>query len=191
MPVPERVKMPKQEPEGRIRNFNEVALGLDQDSAVAEASRCLQCKNRPCVDGCPVGVPIPEFIKLIKEGQFEAASQKIKEKNSLPAICGRVCPQESQCEAKCLRSKAGGPIAIGALERFAADYEQQAKDNSGRRDGGSHPGGHKVAVVGSGPAGLTCAADLAQMGHQVTLFESLHAAGGVLRYGIPEFRLPK
>ncbi|MGE5577262.1 MAG: NADPH-dependent glutamate synthase [Syntrophothermus sp.] len=192
----ERVEMPKQNPAVRRRNFNEVALGYQAEQAVEEAKRCLQCKNQPCVAGCPVSVPIPEFIKLIGEGKFAEAAQKIKEKNALPAICGRVCPQESQCEGVCTLGKKGKPVAIGSLERFAADWERETA--KGGRQAATNvitpePGKKriKVAVVGSGPAGLTAAADLAKMGYQVTMFESLHATGGVLRYGIPEFRLPK
>ena len=171
----------------RVKNFFEVALGFTKEVAEKEASRCLQCKNAPCSKGCPVGIDIPAFIKLIKEGKDKEALAKIKERNNLPAVCGRVCPQEEQCEAKCVLNSKNIPINIGALERYAADSgatELVAKPKNSLR-------GHKVAVVGSGPAGLTCAADLAKMGYQVTVFESLHLAGGVLSYGIPEFRLPK
>ncbi|MDD2731335.1 MAG: FAD-dependent oxidoreductase, partial [Candidatus Portnoybacteria bacterium] len=184
-----RHKTPQQPPEERIKNFLEVALGFSESEAQNEASRCLQCKNKPCVKGCPVGIDIPAFIRLIKEGRQKEALEKIKEKNNLPAVCGRVCPQENQCEAVCILNKKKIPINIGALERYAADYalthKLQPKANS--RQGLAA----KIAVVGSGPAGLTCAADLAKRGFKVTLFESLHTAGGVLVYGIPEFRLPK
>jgi len=186
--------MPKQDPKKRITNFNEVALGYTPEQAIEEAKRCLQCKNSPCVKGCPVEIDIPAFIKLIREKDFRGAIKKIKEKNSLPAVCGRVCPQEDQCELFCVRGKKGEPVAIGRLERFVADWEMQhpeeklevaslTTDSPGNR--------LKVAVVGSGPAGLTAAAELTKMGYQVTVFEALHEAGGVLRYGIPEFRLPK
>jgi glutamate synthase (NADPH) small chain len=180
--------MPCQDPLVRAKNFNEVALGYDAEVAVAEASRCLGCKKEPCRDGCPVGVDIPAFISKVVEKDFDGAIAKIKEKNALPAVCGRVCPQENQCEKYCVLAKKGDPVGIGRLERFVADYEL-AK--------GAAPGdilastGKKVAVVGSGPAGLTAAAELAKIGHDVTIFEALHVAGGVLMYGIPEFRLPK
>ncbi|HDQ06652.1 MAG TPA: NADPH-dependent glutamate synthase [Candidatus Bathyarchaeota archaeon] len=183
------IPMPKQKPEDRIHNFNEVALGYTVEQAVAEAERCLQCPKPQCVKGCPVDIDIPAFIKEIKEGNFLAASAKLKEKNSLPAICGRVCPQENQCQKFCVLGKIGDPISIGRLERFAADYE--------RTKGVTVPQKHdsyvkgRVAIVGSGPAGLTAAADLAKLGYDVVLFEALHAAGGVLMYGIPEFRMPK
>lgn len=171
----------------RIRDFFEVALGLSKEEAIKEAGRCLQCKNASCISGCPVAINIPEFIKLVKEEKFKEALEKIKEKNNLPAICGRVCPQENQCEASCVLQKKKMPINIGALERYAADHGSSSVIH--------HPSPDKapvkVAVVGSGPAGLTCAADLAKMGYAVTVFESLHLAGGVLQYGIPEFRLPK
>ncbi len=186
-----RHHMPKQDPRERARNFSEVALGYTAEMAQEEARRCIGCPKRPCVEGCPVEVDIPSFVKLIADGRFGEAAAKIKEKNSLPAICGRVCPQETQCEARCTLGKKGEPVAIGALERFAADYERSmgVRRASGPQPGAPHAG--RVAVVGSGPAGLTCAADLAKMGHRVVVFESLHATGGVLRYGIPEFRLPK
>ncbi|TDA67794.1 MAG: NADPH-dependent glutamate synthase [Clostridia bacterium] len=180
--------MPAQEPAVRRRNFDEVALGYTEEMALQEASRCIQCKKPGCIKGCPVEVPIPEFIGLLSEKNYQGAIEKIKEKNNLPAICGRVCPQESQCEKYCLVGKKGDSVAIGRLERFAADYQLQQ---------GIEPPpvaastGFRVAVVGSGPAGLTAAADLARMGHQVTVFEALHVPGGVLMYGIPEFRLPK
>lgn len=186
--MPERVKMPKLSLEERRTTFSEVALGLDASMAQAEAERCLQCKHRPCVKGCPVGVPIPEFIARVKAGNFAEAADLVLSVNALPAVCGRVCPQETQCEGACVRGIKGEPVAIGALERFVADYRR--KETSGPTP---VPGltGVKVAVIGSGPAGLTAAADLAKAGLKVTVFETLHAAGGVLRYGIPEFRLPK
>ncbi|NLF27108.1 MAG: NADPH-dependent glutamate synthase [Clostridiales bacterium] len=184
------VKLPAREQDPVIRrgNFKEVSLGYTAEMAVEEASRCLNCRHQPCVEGCPVAVQIPKFIGLVKEGAFEKAYEVIRETNSLPAICGRVCPQEVQCEAKCVRAIKGDPVGIGRLERFCADYamarscpvpELQPKN------------GKKVAVVGSGPAGLTCAGDLARLGYEVTIFEALHTPGGVLIYGIPEFRLPK
>ncbi len=184
-----RTPMPEQEPKVRARNFMEVPLGYTPEMAQAEASRCLQCKKPACVKGCPVNVQIPEFIKLICEGKFLEASWKIKETNALPAVCGRVCPQENQCEAQCVLGKKGEPVAIGRLERFVADFER----NSGEVRLPDLPPktGKKIAVVGSGPAGLTCAGDLILKGHDVTIFEALHEAGGVLIYGIPEFRLPK
>jgi len=183
-----QVPMPKLDVEERIRSFKEVALGYTEEQAIAEAERCLQCKVPRCVEGCPVGVDIPAFIRFIREGKFDEAVEKIKEKNALPAICGRVCPQENQCMGKCILGLKGDPINIGGLERFVADYE--------RKKGFSRPEikpstGKSVAVVGSGPAGLTAAAELAKMGHSVTIFEALHAPGGVLMYGIPEFRMPK
>ncbi|MGE5530102.1 MAG: NADPH-dependent glutamate synthase [Patescibacteria group bacterium] len=185
-----RVGMPKQPADERRHNFNEVALGLTSEMAAAEAGRCLQCKARPCIGGCPVEVDIPGFIDLIKQGRPGEAAALIKQKNALPAICGRVCPQETQCEAVCVLGKKGQPVAIGALERYAADWERGR--TGGQAKAAAHaPRGPRVAVVGSGPAGLTCAADLARAGCQVTIFEILHAPGGVLRYGIPEFRLPK
>ncbi|MEM0313283.1 MAG: NADPH-dependent glutamate synthase [Candidatus Bathyarchaeia archaeon] len=182
------VPIPKQSPEVRIRNFNEVALGYSEEQAVAEANRCLQCKNAPCVKGCPVEIDIPAFIKLIRERNFEAAIKKIKEKNSLPAICGRVCPQEEQCQKYCTLGKTGDPVSIGRLERFVADWERERGFNIPEIPAST---GKAVAVVGSGPAGLTVAADLAKLGHKVVIFEALHLPGGVLIYGIPEFRLPK
>jgi len=184
-----REPMPEQNPKVRMQNFNEVALGYSRESAIREASRCLNCKNMPCVDGCPVNVQIPKFIKKIKEGDFMGAIHTIKETNSLPAVCGRVCPQETQCEEKCVLSKKGQPIAIGRLERFAADYELSQGDV--RVPDIPKPTGKKVAIVGAGPAGLTVAGELTKKGHEVTIFEALHKAGGVLVYGIPEFRLPK
>ncbi|MCX7835992.1 MAG: NADPH-dependent glutamate synthase [bacterium] len=184
-----RQKMPEQEPLVRAKNFLEVPYGYTAELAVAEASRCIQCKNPKCVDGCPVGIDIPAFIKLIKEGEFAAAARKIKERNALPAICGRVCPQEDQCEIVCVIGIKQEPVAIGRLERFAADYERE--NNLVEIPPCAPPTGRRVAVVGSGPAGLTVAGDLALLGHDVTVFEALHKAGGVLVYGIPEFRLPK
>ena len=180
--------MPEQDPNVRNKNFEEVALGYTAEMAVEEATRCLNCKNKPCVSGCPVAVQIPEFIALVAEGKFLEAAAKIKETSALPAVCGRVCPQESQCECKCVRGIKGEPVAIGRLERFVADYAM-AHDTAEVVK--PEPNGHKVAVVGAGPAGLTCAGDLARLGYAVTVFEVLHTAGGVLMYGIPEFRLPK
>jgi len=183
-----KVKMPEQEPMERNKNFKEVALGYNEEMAVEEAKRCLQCKNKPCVAGCPVNVQIPEFIKLVAEGKFEEAYDKVRETNSLPAICGRVCPQETQCEELCLRGKKGEPVAIGRLERFVADWYMAHKENKVEK---VEKKNKKVAVIGSGPASLTCAGDLAKMGYGVTIFEAFHTPGGVLMYGIPEFRLPK
>lgn len=184
-----RVQMREQPPHVRARNFVEVPYGYDPDEAVEEASRCLTCKNGPCRQGCPVDVDIPGFISLLKEKRFYEACYKIKEKNALPAVCGRVCPQELQCESRCLLGKKGDPVAIGSLERFVADYESETKEcKLPLRPPSTN---RKVAVIGSGPGGLTCAADLARKGHQVTIFEALHKPGGVLTYGIPEFRLPK
>lgn len=226
--IVDRVEMPKQSPEDRRSNFREVALGLDPELAVREAKRCIQCKTKPCTKGCPVEVEIPDFIALMAEGKFAEADAKIKEKNSLPAICGRVCPQESQCESLCTLGKKFKPVAVGALERFAADWTRERKSASccedtccaepccaepcraepcrdesantctcseepavcAPADGIKRPSA-RVAVIGSGPAGLTCAAELALMGYGVDIYESLHETGGVLRYGIPEFRLPK
>lgn len=183
-----KVRMPEQPPLIRNRNFEEVALGYNPRQAMEEAQRCLQCKNQPCVGGCPVGVPIPQFIQNIADGDFIGAYRTIMQENSLPAVCGRVCPQENQCEGVCVRGKKAEPVGIGRLERFAADYalssgymEKQTVAKTGR----------KVAVVGGGPAGLSCAGDLAKLGYDVTIFEALHELGGVLTYGIPEFRLPK
>ncbi|MBC7342201.1 MAG: NADPH-dependent glutamate synthase [Clostridia bacterium] len=180
--------MPSQEPAARIRNFNEVAQGYTRELALAEAERCLQCRKPKCMEGCPVEVDIPGFISLIRQGDFEGAINKIKEKNNLPAICGRVCPQENQCEKYCTLGKKHEPVGIGRLERFVADLQL---NNGATVPSVCEPSGFRVAVVGSGPAGLTAAADLARMGHQVTVFEALHVPGGVLMYGIPEFRLPK
>jgi len=184
-----RVPMPEQDPQTRIRNFQEVPLGYSVEEARAEASRCLQCKKPKCVEGCPVNVDIPGFIALIEEGKFAEAARKIKETNCLPAICGRVCPQETQCEARCIVGKKGEPSAIGRLERFAADYERE--NDLIELPEKAPPTGKKVAVVGAGPAGLTVAGDLICLGHEVTIFEAFHKPGGVLMYGIPEFRLPK
>ncbi|NLO22609.1 MAG: NADPH-dependent glutamate synthase [Syntrophomonadaceae bacterium] len=186
--IPNKHPMPFQDPEIRNHNFDEVALGYSEDTAVLEASRCIHCKNSPCVEGCPVGIDIPAFIKMISERDFAGAINKIKEKNYLPAICGRVCPQESQCESKCTIGKKNEPVAIGRLERFVADWEM-AQGIDSTPD--IKPNGKKVAIVGSGPSGLTTAACLGLKGYQVTVFEALHVAGGVLIYGIPEFRLPK
>ena len=183
------IEMDKQDVLDRIHNFYEVALGYDEEKALAEAERCLQCPNPRCVQGCPVDVPIPEFIKLIKEKDYVGASKKIKEKNALPAVCGRVCPQENQCQQMCVLGKMGDPISIGRLERFASDYERKQGVTIPEAQKAGVTG--KVAIVGSGPAGLTVAADLVQRGHEVVMFESLHLPGGVLMYGIPEFRLPK
>ncbi|RJQ55595.1 MAG: NADPH-dependent glutamate synthase [Actinobacteria bacterium] len=181
--------MPEQDAKARGKNFNEVALGYTEDQAIQEALRCLQCKNRPCIEGCPVGVKIPEFIDLLRSGEFVESAEKIKETNALPAICGRVCPQEEQCEQKCLLGKKGQPIAIGRLERYVAD--RQRAEGAVKVPKLPAKTGRKVAVIGSGPAGLTVAGDLAREGHEVTIFEGLHKPGGVLVYGIPEFRLPK
>ena len=180
--------MPTQEPAVRARNFDEVALGYTEDAAIDEAMRCLNCKHMPCVSGCPVKIHIPEFISKIKEGDFEGAYQVINRSSSLPAVCGRVCPQESQCESNCVRGIKGEPVGIGRLERFVADWHNTYCTEA---PAVPEPNGHRVAVVGSGPSGLTCAGDLAKKGYKVTVFEALHLAGGVLVYGIPEFRLPK
>ncbi len=184
-----RQPMPEQDPKKRSKNFEEVPFGYTPELAQKEASRCLQCKKPKCIEGCPVGVKIPEFISLINEGDFIAAAKKLKEDNSLPAVCGRVCPQESQCESFCVLGKKDEPVAVGRLERFAADYERGK--GTVELPQLPPPTGKKVAVVGSGPAGLTLAGDLVKYGHQVTVFEALHKPGGVLVYGIPEFRLPK
>lgn len=181
-------KMPEQEANVRNKNFQEVALGYTAEQAVDEAARCLNCKNKPCIKGCPVNIEIPEFITKISEQDFEGAYQVIARDSSLPAVCGRVCPQESQCEQFCVRGIKGEPVGIGRLERFAADYHN---DNCTEAPAKPASNGHKVAVVGAGPAGLTCAGDLARQGYDVTIYEALHLAGGVLVYGIPEFRLPK
>ena len=179
--------MPHQLPDVRNKNFDEVALGYTEQMAIEEATRCLNCKHKPCVSACPVHVNIPAFIERVANGDFEAAYKIITESNSLPAVCGRVCPQESQCESRCVRGIKGEPVAIGRLERFVADWHN-ARENKVEKP---ESNGHKVAIVGSGPAGLACAGDLARLGYEVTVFEALHLAGGVLVYGIPEFRLPK
>ena len=184
-----RQAMPEQDPKERIRNFNEVPYGYTKEIAMAEASRCIQCKKPACVAGCPVDVDIPGFIKLIAEGKFTEAAWKLKETNALPAVCGRVCPQEDQCEKLCILGKKGDPVAVGRLERFAADFERDAGNIVIPK--AATPTGKKVAIVGAGPSGLTIAGDLVKLGHDVTVFEALHKAGGVLIYGIPEFRLPK
>ncbi|WP_277668283.1 NADPH-dependent glutamate synthase [Caproiciproducens galactitolivorans] len=185
---PVKTPMPEQEPNVRNKNFEEVALGYTDEMAAEEAKRCLNCKNKPCVSGCPVGVRIPEFIQRVAEGDMEGAYQIIKTTNSLPAVCGRVCPQESQCEQKCVRGIKGEPVGIGRLERYVADWHMK---HGAPEEFDVKPNGHKVAVIGAGPAGLTCAGDLAAMGYSVTVYEALHTAGGVLMYGIPQFRLPK
>ena len=181
-------ELPAQAPDVRNKNFREVALGYTAETAVDEAKRCLNCKHKPCVGGCPVKIHIPDFIAKVAEGKFEEAYQIIQKSSSLPAVCGRVCPQETQCEQKCVRGVKGEPVAIGRLERFVADWHNEHSCDLPVK---AQPNGHKVAVVGSGPAGLTCAGDLAKRGYDVTVFEALHLAGGVLVYGIPEFRLPK
>jgi glutamate synthase (NADPH/NADH) small chain len=182
------VEVPKQEPSDRKKNFKEVVLGYTEEQAISEASRCLNCTVPKCVEGCPVSVPIPAFIKLLKQNDYSAAITKIKEVNSLPAICGRVCPQEEQCQKSCIVGKKGDPVSIGRLERFVADLERERGVKAPQVPTWN---GKKVAVVGAGPAGLTVAADLAKLGYKVTMFEALHKGGGVLVYGIPEFRLPK
>lgn len=183
-----RNPMPNQDPVVRSGNFSEVALGYTKEQAIDEAQRCLNCKNKPCIAGCPVKIHIPEFIAKVAEGDFEAAYEIISLSSSLPAVCGRVCPQETQCESKCIRGIKGESVAIGRLERFVADWHNA---NSTKEAVKPESNGHKVAVIGSGPSGLTCAGDLAKKGYEVTVFEALHLAGGVLVYGIPEFRLPK
>lgn len=185
---PKKNEMPVQDAKVRARNFNEVALGYSPEIAVAEATRCLNCKNKPCVNGCPVNISIPEFITKVKEGDFEGAYAVISQSSSLPAVCGRVCPQETQCESKCTLGIKFEPVGIGRLERFVADWHNE---HGAVEMALPQSNGHRVAVVGSGPSGLTCAGDLAKKGYKVTVFEALHTAGGVLVYGIPEFRLPK
>ncbi len=180
--------MPEQDPKNRIHNFDEVPLGYDEKTAIAEAQRCLHCPKPTCVAGCPVNIDIPDFIKEIAEGKFDKAIGVLKHKTNLPSVCGRVCPYEEQCEGSCILLKVGEPVAIGRLERFAADYARQKGEKIPEKP---QPTGKKVAIVGSGPAGLTCAGDLAKKGHKAVIFEALHAPGGVLMYGIPEFRLPK
>ncbi len=181
-------EMPSQSPEIRRNNYDEVALGYTEKMAIDEAQRCLSCKNMPCVSGCPVNIAIPHFIKKIAESDYEGAYRILADSSSLPAVCGRVCPQESQCESKCVRGIKGEPVAIGRLERFAADWHNAHCTETPVKP---QPNGHRVAVIGSGPSGLTCAGDLAKLGYDVTVFEALHTPGGVLVYGIPEFRLPK
>ena len=183
-----RHEMPAQEPDVRNKNFNEVALGYTKEMAMEEATRCLGCPKMPCKNGCPVQINIPDFIQKVAEGEFEEAYQIINKTSSLPAVCGRVCPQENQCEKYCVRGVKGEPVAIGRLERFVADWHNANATQPPKKP---ETNGHKVAIIGSGPAGLTCAGDLAKMGYEVTVFEALHKAGGVLVYGIPEFRLPK
>ena len=185
---PKKNPMPHQDPVVRAGNFEEVALGYTKEQAIDEAQRCLHCKKMPCVSGCPVQIKIPEFIAKVAEGDFEAAYQIISQDSALPAVCGRVCPQESQCESKCVRGAKGEPVGIGRLERFVADWHNA---NATEKTVAPASNGHKVAVIGSGPSGLTCAGDLARKGYEVTVYEALHLAGGVLVYGIPEFRLPK
>ena len=186
-----RLAMPRQDPKVRARNFNEVALGYTHEMALKEANRCIQCPKRPCIDGCPVNVDIPEFIKAVRDNDMPESVRIMKGKNALPGICGRVCPQETQCEQVCTLAKKGAPIAIGRLERYVADWEREHSSELASSPNLPPPTDKKVAIIGSGPAGLTCAADLAKFGHEVTIFEALHVAGGVLMYGIPEFRLPK
>ena len=183
-----KVPMPEQDPNVRNKNFDEVALGYTAEMAMEEATRCLNCKNKPCVNGCPVNVPIPEFIEKVAAGDFEGAYEVITSENALPAICGRVCPQENQCEGKCVRGIKGEPVGLGRMDRFVADYHMA---NAKPAEANIEKNGKKVAVVGSGPAGITCAGELIKKGYDVTVFEALHKAGGVLSYGIPEFRLPK
>ena len=183
-----RVPVREQDPAVRAHNFEEVCLGDNKEEAMDEATRCLHCKNAKCIQGCPVSINIPDFIAAVKEGEFEKAYQVIGQSSALPAVCGRVCPQESQCEGKCIRGIKGEPVSIGKLERFVADW---AKENGIKPETAKEKNGKKVAVIGAGPAGLTCAGDLAKLGYEVKIFEALHKAGGVLAYGIPEFRLPK
>ena len=186
--TPKKAAMPTQPPEERRHNFREVALGYSAETAMEEATRCLNCKHKPCVSGCPVHIEIPRFIEQVKDGYFGKAYEIISRTSSLPAVCGRVCPQENQCEARCVRGKNGEPAGIGRLERFVADWHNAQEEAAPEKPVSN---GHKVAVIGSGPSGLTCAGDLAKMGYEVTDFEARHLAGGVLVYGIPEFRLPK
>ena len=186
--IPKKHEMPTQAPEVRAHNFFEVALGYDEETTVAEAQRCLNCKNRPCVNGCPVNIQIPEFIQKVKERDYEGAYQIINKTSSLPAVCGRVCPQETQCECECTLAKKFEAVGIGRLERFVADWHNAHASEKAQAPVSN---GHRVAIVGSGPSGLTCAGDLAKKGYKVTVYEALHSAGGVLVYGIPEFRLPK
>ena len=186
--VLKRVPVREQDPAVRAHNFDEVCLGYNKEEAMEEASRCLHCKNAKCVQGCPVSINIPDFVAAVKEGEFEKAYQVIGQSSALPAVCGRVCPQENQCEGKCIRGIKGEPVSIGKLERFVADW---AKENGIKPETAKEKNGKKVAVIGAGPAGLTCAGDLAKLGYEVKIFEALHKAGGVLAYGIPEFRLPK
>lgn len=188
MDITKKHPMPCQEPLVRNRNFKEVALGYDENTAIEEAKRCLNCKHRPCVSGCPVNIAIPDFIALVAEGKFEEAYQVISNTSALPAVCGRVCPQEKQCESKCVRGIKGESVGIGRLERFVADYHNNHSEIKPQE---IEKNGKSVAIIGSGPSSLTCAGDLAKMGYKVTIFEALHVAGGVLVYGIPEFRLPK
>ena len=188
MDILKKVPVREQEPDVRARNFEEVCLGYNEEEAKEEASRCLNCKNAQCMKGCPVAIPIPEFINEVKQGNFAEAYKVIGKSSALPAVCGRVCPQESQCEGKCIRGFKGEPVSIGKLERFVADW---ARENNIEPEAPAAPNGKRVAVIGSGPSGLTCAGDLAKLGYDVTIFEALHEAGGVLVYGIPEFRLPK
>ena len=186
--VLKKVPVREQEPKVRAKNFDEVCLGYNKEEAIEEANRCLNCKNAQCIKGCPVAINIPVFIEQVKTGNVEEAYKVISESSALPAVCGRVCPQESQCEGKCIRGIKGEPVSIGKLERFVADT---AREMGIKPEGAKEKNGKKVAVIGSGPAGLTCAGDLAKLGYDVTIFEALHEAGGVLVYGIPEFRLPK
>ena len=188
MDLLKRVPVREQDPQVRAHNFDEVCLGYNREEAMQEATRCLNCKNARCIEGCPVNIRIPDFIAQVKAGEMEAAYQVIAKFSSLPAVCGRVCPQESQCEARCVRGIKGDPVSIGKLERFVADW---ARENGIKPQGATEKKDQKVAVIGSGPSGLTCAGELAKMGYEVTIFEALHDAGGVLSYGIPEFRLPK
>lgn len=188
MDVLKKIPVREQEPEVRAHNFEEVCLGYNKEEAMNEAERCLNCKNAQCIKGCPVSISIPDFIKEVKEGNIEEAYRVISKSSALPAVCGRVCPQESQCEGKCIRGFKGEPVSIGKLERFVADW---ARENGIKPEKAKEMNGKKVAVIGSGPAGLTCAGDLAKLGYDVTIFEALHEPGGVLVYGIPEFRLPK